>query len=203
MAATQRMLLLIAVAAISAQLISAQQSKEVSITEPGIYELAGLFKQADTVAIVRVMAGDAEAYNVAVYKAEVVKSFKGAAAGDTVYFGPYAGTRLGWEYILFLRKVPGPIEPKSPLNAGFGTIHYAEVFDEGYSSMEASYQCAFDGRDTSQKCDYGVRVCTDYIKLPRATATFPPVTEETPFGCRLVRKTVFISLLEGLTNPGK
>jgi hypothetical protein len=69
--------------------------------------------------------------------------------------------------------------------------------------MEASYQCAFDGRDTSQKCDYGVRVCTDYIKLPRATATFPPPTEETPFGCRLVRKTVFISLLEELANPGK
>jgi hypothetical protein len=203
MAATRRMLLLIAVAAISAQSISAQQSKEVSITEPGIYELAGLFKQADTVAIVRVIAGDAEAYNVAVYKAEVVQSFKGAAAGETVYFGPYTGTRLGWEYILFLHKVPGPIAPKSPLNASFGTIHYAEVFNQGYGSMEASYQCAFDGRDTSQKCDYGVRVCTDYIKLPRATATFPPATEETPFGCRLVRKTVFISLLEELANPGK
>jgi glutamate 5-kinase len=109
------MLLLIAVAAISAQSISAQQSKEVSITEPGIYELAGLFKQADTVAIVRVIAGDAEAYNVAVYKAEVVQSFKGAAAGETVYFGPYTGTRLGWEYILFLHKVPGPRLDRIPI----------------------------------------------------------------------------------------
>jgi hypothetical protein len=38
--------------------------------------------------------------------------------------------------------------------------------------METSYQCIFDGSDTSQKCDYGVRVCTDYIKLPSAMPTF-------------------------------
>jgi hypothetical protein len=69
--------------------------------------------------------------------------------------------------------------------------------------METSYQCIFEGRDTSQKCDYGVRVCTDYIELPSATPTFPPVAEETPFGCRAVRKTVFISLLEALGKSAK
>jgi hypothetical protein len=197
------MLLLATAVAICAQLPSAQQSREVTITEPGIYELAGLFKQADTVALVKVVSGDTEAYSVAIYKAEVVKSFKGAAARATVYFGPYVGERLGWEYILFLRNVPNPITPKTTSGAGYGTIHYAEVFNEGYTSMMTSYECVFDGRDTAQKCDYGVRVCTDYIKLPKATPTFPPVAEQTPFGCRWVRKTVFTSLLEELSNQRK
>ena len=146
---------------------------------------------------------DTEAYSTAVYKAEVVKSFKGAATGEIVYFGPYVGERLGWEYIVFLRNASEPIKPKTTQNAGYGTIRYAEVFNEGYSSMETSYECVFDGREPAQKCDYGVRVCTDYIKLPSATPTFPPVTEDTPFGCRAVRKSAFISLLEALNKPGK
>ena len=78
----------------------------------------------------------------------------------------------GGDYILFLRNVSEPIKPRATTNAGYGTIRYAEVFNEGYSSMETSYQCIFDGSDTSQKCDYGVRVCTDYIKLPSAMPTF-------------------------------
>jgi hypothetical protein len=113
MAAMRRMLLLVIVSAISAQLTSAQQSKELAISEPGVYELSALFKQADTVALVSIVSGDTESYSTAVYKAEVVTSFKGAAAGETVYFGPYAGERLGWEYILFLRNVSEPINPRT------------------------------------------------------------------------------------------
>jgi hypothetical protein len=196
------MLLLVTVVATFAQLSSAQQSKEVSVTEPGIYQLASLFKQADTVALVKVVSGDTETYGVAVYKAEVVTSFKGAAAGETVYFGPYVGERLGWDYILFLRNAFDPIKPKTTSKAGYGTIRYAEVFNEGYSSMETSYQCVLmDG--TLPRNAMRARVCTDYIKLPRATPTFPPVTEETPYGCRSVRKTVFMSLLETLGSRKK
>jgi hypothetical protein len=44
MAAMRGMLLLVIVTTISAQLTSAQQSKKVTITEPGIYELSALFK---------------------------------------------------------------------------------------------------------------------------------------------------------------
>ncbi len=69
--------------------------------------------------------------------------------------------------------------------------------------MEISYECVFDGKDIAQRCDYGVRVCTDYIKLPKSMPTFPPMTEETPFGCRWVRKSVFLSLLDTLANPRK
>ena len=60
MTATRRMLLLVVITAISAQLTSAQQSKEVTIAEPGIYDLSSLFRQADTVALVRIVSGDTE-----------------------------------------------------------------------------------------------------------------------------------------------
>ncbi len=34
--------------------------------------------------------------------------------------------------------------------------------------METCYECVFDGEEVLPKCDYAVRVCTDYIKLPKA-----------------------------------
>ena len=80
------------------------QSNVVTITEPGVYELDELFKVADVVAVVKVLSGDTENYEKAVYKGEVVQGFKGMATGQTVYFGPFIGERLGWEYVLFLRK---------------------------------------------------------------------------------------------------
>jgi hypothetical protein len=203
MTAALRTLLLVAVIVISVQPTSAQQSNSVTLTEPGVINLASLFKQADTVALVKIVSGDTENYDVAVYKGVVVSSFKGTATGDTLYFGPYRGDRLGWEYVLFLRKVAKPIAPKTNSSANYGTISYAEVFNEGYSSMMTSYECVFDGKETAQQCDYGVRVCTDYILLPKSTRTFPPVTESTPFGCSWVRKPAFMSLLSSLASSKK
>jgi len=168
-----------------------------------MYELAGLFKQSDIVALVKVISGDTETYNVAVYKGEVLESFKGTVVGSTIYFGPYVGERLGWEYILFLRNVPKTIGPKAASSGSYGTIHYSEIFNEGYTSMETSYECVFGGKDVAKKCDYAVRVCTDYIELPKSIAAFPPETDDPPFGCRWVRKTAFISLLDALGNPKK
>jgi hypothetical protein len=75
----------------------AQQSHETTITEPGRMTLDDLFKRADTVAVVRILSGDTENYPVAVYKAEVLKSFKGVGTGKTIYLGPFIGQRLGWE----------------------------------------------------------------------------------------------------------
>ncbi len=198
-----RTFLLIALVMISAPGIMAQEPARVINTEPGVYKLADLFKNADTVAIVKVESGDTESYDLAVYKAKVVKSFKGATGGKTIYYGPYIGDRLGWDYLVFLRNVPRPITPKKTSSAGFGTIQYARVFDEGYGAMEISYVCAFDGTDTTQKCDYGVRVCTNYIALPKSTPTFPPVGEDTPFGCRWARKSALIYLLEKLASARK
>lgn len=198
---THRPILLLVIAALLTQLSAAQKSQEITIQEPGIYELLSLFRQADTVALVKIVAGDAEAYEVAVYKAAIIKGFKGGQSGETIYFGPYLGERVGSEYIVFLYSVPKTITPKGPSNAGYGTVHYSRVFNEGYTSMEASYECVFDGKEIDQKCDYGVRVCTDYIKLPKSLPTFPPGTEETPFGCRWVRKSAFVALLDTLSKP--
>jgi hypothetical protein len=82
------------------------------------------------------------------------------------------GERLGWEYILFLLDVPKPITAKTTWSTGYGPIQYSEIFDEGYTSMQTSYECVFDEKDTTQKCDYGARVCTDYIKLPNRYQRF-------------------------------
>jgi hypothetical protein len=169
-----------------AQMANSQQAKQVTIAEPGVYQLSDLFKAADSVVLAKIVSGDTENYEVAIYEAKVVKSFKGARAGETIYFGPYIGERLGWEYILFLRKAPEAATPKTKPNAGYGTIHYAQVFDEGYTSMMTSYECNFEGKEIKQKCDDGVRVCTDYIKLPKTVLTAPPSAVETPFGCRFV-----------------
>jgi hypothetical protein len=204
MVTTARLFFVITLLGISTHLASAQRSQAqitaggVTISEPGVYELAELFDHADTVGIVKVVSGDTENYDVAVYKAQVVKSFKGASVGETIYFGPYVGERLGWESVVFLRNAPAPISPKVASGTSYGKVRYARVFNEGYSSMETSYKCIFDGQDVSQKCDHGVRVCTDYIKLPANTRTFPPAGEDTSFGCRWVRKTSLVSLLEAL-----
>jgi hypothetical protein len=175
----------------------AQQSQVTTITEPGIYEISDLFKKSDAVVLAKVVAGDTESYDVAIYKAQVIKSFKGAADSGTIYFGPFIGEKLGWEYVLFLRNVIKPVAPKTA-SGGYGTVHYAEVFNEGYSSMMNSYECVFDGKEISAQCDSGVRVCTDYVKLPKTMRTFPPKTQDTPFGCRWVRKSAFMSLLKKL-----
>jgi hypothetical protein len=60
----------------------------VTITEPGVYKLKDLFANADVVAVVKVLSGDTEHYEHAVYKGEVIQSFKSASRGATVYFGP-------------------------------------------------------------------------------------------------------------------
>ena len=185
-----------------AQANLAQNSNQVrsTITEPGIFNLQALFESADAIALVKVISGDTESYETAVYKGEVLQNFKGVAVGETLYFGPYAGMRLGWEYILFLRQTKKPLSPNTTSSVNYGTIRYLEVFNEGYSSMETSYQCVFDGKEIAQQCDYGVRVCTDYIQVPNTFRVFPPKAVEVPFGCRWVRRKTFISWLETQRN---
>jgi hypothetical protein len=198
-----RKFLVLAAALISPQLIHAQLVKETTVVEPGVIKLGDLFQMADTVALVKITSGDTESYATPVYKAEVVTSFKGAAVGGNIYFGPYIGGKLGTEYLLFLRSVAKPLIPRTTSNFSYGTVQYSEVFDEGYSSMEISYECTFDGKEIARKCDYGVRVCTDYILLPKSLPTFPPMTEETDFGCRWVRKDTFIAVLGTLRKSMK
>ena len=177
------------------------QTEGATIHEPGTYRIADLFNRADKVVLAKVVAGDTESYDVAIYKARVIEGFKGASTGETIFFGPYVGVQLGSEYFLFLRDVPTPKMPKTV--GGFGTVKCAEVFDEGYTSMRTSYECVFSGKDVSDKCNYGVRVCTDYIKLPKSLPAFPPESADPPFGCRWVEKNRFASLLDDLVRTNR
>jgi hypothetical protein len=187
----------------SASITTRAGSETVTITEPAIFKLEQMYKMADVVAIIRVVAGDAENYKVDIYKAVVVQAFKGTAVGKTLYFGQYSGGRLGWEYIAFLRNAKEPAVPKIDPAAAYGKVSYLEDFDQGYTAMETSYQCGFDGKSVEEMCDYAVRVCTDYIVLPKNTPTAPPLKKATDFGCRYVRKEKFISLLDKLAErPG-
>jgi hypothetical protein len=189
--------------AVLMSVLACAQTRSVTITEPGIYEIGELFKTADVIALVHILSGDAENYDCAVYKGEVVQSFKGSQRGAIIYFGPFVGHKLGDDYFVFLRNMDQPITPKTTANASYGTIHYAKVFNQGYSSMEMSYECVFDGDEVLPKCDYAVRVCTDYIKLPKAMVTYPPEENDPPFGCRWVRKSGFFALLDSLGGPKK
>ncbi len=168
----------------------------VTITEPGRIELADLFKSADIVAVVHILSGDAESYDKAIYKAEVIRSFKGTKEKGILYFGPFIGSRLGNEYLVFLQSSKEPAVPKKVSTALYGTVQYSNVFNEGYSSMAASYECVFDEKKDSEPCDYAIRVCTDYIILPQDIRTFPAMETDTPFGCRFVHRKAFESLVE-------
>lgn len=191
--------------------IAAAQTRAAAITtvpqaaspsEPGVYPIDRLFAAADIVAVVHVLSGDAENYDNAIYKAEVVQNFKGTQVGQILYFGPYVGTAIGSEYVLFLKAAPKPAVPKSNPSSGYGSLRWYSVFDEGYSSMGVSYECRFSGKEIATQCDYAVRVCTDYIKLPDSVTMSPPTSEGTPFGCRYVRRPDFLALLSSLqTHP--
>jgi hypothetical protein len=170
-----------------------------TITEPAVYSVSDLFRHADKVAIVEVLSGDVEAYEIPLYKGRVVRPFKGVSADDIVYFGPFLGTELGSEYILFLKDVSQSLQPRRA-GAGYGVVKYSKVFDEGYSSMLTSYECVFKGTE-AQNCDHAVRICTDYIKVPRSLETAPPEGTDTPFGCRWARRQGFISMLDEIAHP--
>ena len=192
------------IAVVVCSMFSAAQTRKdkdevVTITEPSVIPIEKLYKHADVVALVKIVSGDTENYTVPIYKAEVLVGFKGAAKGQKIYFGPHIGNRLGWEYVVFLANENRSLQPKSGSTFNYGNVRPLEVFNQGYSSMMTSYECVFDGDDPARRCDYGVRVCTDYIVLPKSTPAFP-TNENPPFGCRWVRKGVFLYLLEHLAT---
>jgi hypothetical protein len=176
------------------------QSQEITTTttDPGIVKLADIFQRADIVVLVKITSGDTESYESAVYKSKVIKNFKGTKAGEDIYFGPFIGERLGWEYVVFLLK-DRPLSPIKTSQGGYGTIPYSKIFMEGYTSMESSYECVFPG---SKSCDYAIRVCTDYIRLPKTVHVYP-AKEGMSFGCGWARKSVFLSTLASVAKTDR
>jgi hypothetical protein len=182
---------------------STPPAETVTITEPGKITLERLFQMSDVVVVVQILSGDTENYKTAIYKALVVKSFKGSTDGKTIYFGPFVGYKLGSEYVLFLRNAKGPAVPASSPTAAYGTVNSLEVFDQGYSAMDSSYQCVFEETGNQTRCGYAVRVCTDYITLPKGVTAYPPEENDPPFGCRWLRRSKFLELLGEFSHPGE
>ncbi|HEV2616269.1 MAG TPA: hypothetical protein VGU63_06620, partial [Candidatus Acidoferrales bacterium] len=112
----------------------AQQT--VKLTEPIPVTIQGLFRQADVVAVVRILSGTTEQYPIAVYDAEVLQSFKGIRVGARMFFGPYISYRLGSEYLVFLQKSKRALDPKEPSSAAGMT--YGRI-DSFYSVMYEGY----------------------------------------------------------------
>jgi hypothetical protein len=184
------------VAPLSVVAAAAQQTIEIS--EPAAVKIGDLFKQADVVAVIQVLSGDSENYDTAVYKSKVLMQFKGTVVGEELYFGPFIGYGVGNEYVAFLRRAKsGPkAQAQRPIqkSIAYGPLEvFHLIMYQGYSIMPVRYACVFGGKDP---CDYGVKVNTDQVKLPKGTKTFPRESgDELPDASQWVRKDDFLRLL--------
>ena len=189
----------------SAAITVTSQGRTTTISEPAPVTVEGLLRQADLAAIVRVVSGDTENYPSAIYKAEVLEPFKGIKKGSTFYFGPFIGFGLGEEYLLFLHHSERAIEPKekAPLSGlNYGRIsELYEIMYEGYSAIPIKYDCVFDGKEITQQCDYGMKLNTNQVILPKKIKTYPSSTKGSfSEDTKWVRKTVFIAYLQTISN---
>lgn len=179
--------------------ITASAQRTVEISEPATVAIKDLFKQADVVAVVQILSGDSENYESAVYKSKVLTAFKGTDVGQQLFFGPFIGYEIGGEYVAFLKraKVAPKVQPRDGPIMAYGPLEaFHLIMYQGYSIMPLRYECAFDGKDPAQTCDYGVRVNTDQVKLPPAVRTFPRTgNDDLAASNRWVRKDVFLRLL--------
>lgn len=176
---------------------AASAQETVEIREPAVVKFEDLFRQADVVAFVKILSGDTENYPTAVYKAKVLQPFKGFKMGDQFFFGPYISYGLGSEYLVFLRSSDKQVEAKSKLESpglSYGTLHLDQIMYQGYSVMPVEYVCAFRGKTISERCDYGIRINTHQVILPRGVKTYPSDLIESS-DRRWVRKAALIPLL--------
>lgn len=172
----------------------------VTISEPSTGTLANYWQKADVVAVVTTLAGDADSYESAVYKAKVVRPFKGVKEGEVLYFGPFVGTEIGTDYLLFLTRAKEALAPEAGKPSSFGVVPLLRVMNQGYGSMKTSYECDLADRSEQNSCDYVFRVCTDYVALPKNTPTSPREGAGTPFGCRFIRRTIMFSALDRISS---
>jgi len=162
--------------------------------DPATVSLGNLFREADVVALITVLAGDAENYANVVYKASVVQAFKGAHEHDVIYFGPFRSYSIGSEYVVALKatsKTLGdlgtqasgsvvPFRPEAP---------YLRVMYEGYSVMAVSYTCQIPA------CDWAIEVSDEQVLLPNRLATVPSGCHNGASSFVWVRKRDFLSEL--------
>src|SRR4051794_33223083 len=88
----------------SASIKTCRNADCVTITEPGRVKVEELWKQADLVAVVKIVSGDTENYPSAICKAKISVPFKGIEKSETIYVRSCNGYGLGNEYLAFLRR---------------------------------------------------------------------------------------------------
>ncbi len=177
----------------------------IEIREPATVKLEDLFKNADVVAVIKIQSGDTEHYSTVVYKSEVVTPFKGVAVGETVFLGPFVGYRIGWEYLAFLKRSDEQMAPSKESTGpaiSYGSLpSFYRIMYEGYSFMESGYACVFDGKEISERCDYGIRLNTYQVILPKQIKTFPVPSEEGQSSdSKWVRKKSLLAYLETMQS---
>ncbi len=163
-----------------------------------------LFTQAGQVVLVRVVAGDTEHYGTIIYKATVETAYKGAKAGDTVYFGPYAGLGIGAEYVVFLEAGAG-LMPKDASGLSFGRIvSLGRIMAAGYAALPVGYECVFDDPAGDRHCDDSVELNPVQIILPKAMKTFPQRDDAGIKAYKIwVRRSDFLPQLQKLSDAEK
>ena len=171
--------------------------------------LENLYKQADFVAFVSILSGDVEYYDGAIYKAEVLKAYKGTKEKEIVYFGENISYGIGNEYLAFFNKSGkniGQVVAKDVQNSSapydakqvFFSIMYA-----GYSIMPVGFECLFDLKNKNNNCDYGIKLNAKQVAIPSNLKAFPEDTYSTTTYNRWVRRTSMETTLEDLKrkNP--
>ncbi len=162
-------------------------------------KLAALFEQADKVVLIKVLSGDSEHYETAVYKAVVEAAYKGATKNEIIFFGPFEGYKVGGEYVLFLKSGAGE-EPKNDGALSYGLLqHVDRVMYEGYATLAVGYECVFDGAAVDQECDESIQLNPEQVILPDSLKAFPKgdATSLTNYK-KWVRRKPFLAELERL-----
>ncbi|MFZ1701527.1 MAG: hypothetical protein WBO10_04310 [Pyrinomonadaceae bacterium] len=199
---------LIALFLLSITSVTAQQTKIVTVTtsEPSTVSLDALFAQADIVAFVSIRSGDAENYDVSVYKAVILKAYKGTKVNEIIYFTPFNSYGLGSEYLVFLKKTGKRIETIVSKESKRKVLPYdakqpfSRIMYDGYSVMEASFQCAFE-EPTHQTCTDAVKFNVKQIVLPIRLKTYPLIDEDVDvLDVRYVKRKEIEPLLDSLSR---
>jgi hypothetical protein len=169
-------------------------------------KLDDLFKEANLVAVVHILSGDAEHYPAAaVYEGEILTAFKGAKTGERVYIGPFVGLRVGYDYLAFLSRSTQQILPENDSPSFYGEIASSyRIMYSGHGILDVEYVCVFDGAKISQQCDYGIKLNPDQVVLPSNVNTFPSgeagaITNYKKW----VRRNTLISLLEQFSDSNR
>lgn len=161
-----------------------------------------LFKDADVVALVRITGADEEAFDEVLYRAAVIERFKGKVDSSTIYFGPYAGSALGHEYVLFLldhKKTirdlarEGPVPWPAALDEAVWKVMYS-----GFGQLEIHYVCAFENCGGPVCCDHAVSVAAEQVVLPEGLPRAPQECDSRPFDTAWIKKETFLSFLRKL-----